>query len=112
MSDPIDTTKVKPLQALQSAASELLSAESSLHMPPESIPADERRPRSTGRPEFLSESDANVAHAIEHVHAAFRLVNMAQHDQDSLKTQIYRLVVQLREAGMAPCVRTWLDEDD
>lgn len=63
-------------------------------------------------PAYLSTVDANAKHALEHLHAAFRLMNMAHHDQESLKTQVYRLVVQLRELGAAPKVKTWLDEED
>jgi hypothetical protein len=103
VSNPIDTTKVGPLAAIQNALCELVSAESSLNMYPDPIcdrPTDGQ---------YLSQTDANVAHAMEHMHAAFRLMNMAYQDQETLKTQIYRLVTQLREAGLAPCVSTWLD---
>ena len=112
MSDPVDTTKVGKYNAIQSALCEIVSAESSCNMHPDPIP-----PVRTGDPEidapervrYISESDANVKHAIEHMHAAFRLMNMAHHDQESLKTQVYRLVVQLREAGITPKIKTWLD---
>lgn len=114
MSTPIDTTKVGKYQAIQSALCELVSAESSCNMHPDPIPAER-----TGDPEidahtpervrYISESDANVKHAIEHMHAAFRLMNMAHHDQEALKTQVYKLVVQLKELGIEPKIKTWLD---
>lgn len=117
MSTPIDTTKAGKYQAIQSALCELVSAESSCNMHPDPIP-----PERTGDPEidahtpervrYISESDANVKHALEHMHAAFRLMNMAHHDQEALKTQVYKLVVQLREAGLAPKIKTWFDEED
>ena len=114
MSDPVDTTKVRKYGAIQSALCELVSAESSCNMYPDPIPSER-----TGDPEidayepervrYISESDANVKHALEHMHAAFRLMNMAHHDQESLKTQVYKLVCQLHEAGIAPKIKTWLD---
>lgn len=110
MSDPVDTTKVGKYQAIQSALCELVSAESSCNMCPDPIPyADVEHVDPLGRDPFISESDANVKHAIEHLHAAFRLMNMAHHDQEALKTQVYKLVVQLKELGVEPKIKTWLD---
>lgn len=133
MSSPIDTTKIGKYQALQNALCELVSAESSCNMFPEPIPADptvaadscemrvtpdggavgvctcDPRLNHEGRTRYISESDANVEHALEHLHAAFRLLNMAYHDQESLKTQVYKLVVQLKELDADPCIKTWLD---
>jgi hypothetical protein len=133
MSDSIDTTKVGKYQAIQSALCELVSAESSCNMFPEPIPADptvavdscEMRVTPDGgavgvctcdprlnhekRTRYISESDANVEHALEHMHAAFRLMNLAHHDQEMLKTQVYKLVVQIEQLGAKPCIKTWLD---
>lgn len=108
MSDPIDTTVIGPYGAIQNALCEILSAISALNMPPE--PIENVEPNGY-RPLFLSETDGMVQHTIEHMHAVFRLLNMAYHDQESLKMQVYRLVIQLTEAGLTPSVKTWLDED-
>lgn len=105
MSEPIDTAKVGKYQAIQSALCELVSVESSLNMEPDML-------TNTGDPDshgYTSEVDGNARHAIEHAHAAFRLMNMAYHDQEALKTQVYKLVVQLKEAGLTPKIKTWLD---
>lgn len=104
MSAPVDTSKIGKYSAIQSALGELVSAESSLNMYPE--------PTAVPEPAYLSATDANAKHALEHLHAAFRLMNMAHHDQESLKTQIFKLVVQLRELGVDPRVKTWLDDED
>lgn len=118
MSAPVDTTKVGRYAAIQSALCELVSAESSLNMYPE--PIETRMVRTTdiyGRvtsepePAYLSATDANAKHALEHMHAAFRLMNMAHHDQEGLKTQVFKLVVQLRDLGIEPKIKTWLDEE-
>ena len=103
MSAPIDTTKVGKYNAIQNALCELVSAESSLNMEPDFVPDDDTEHG------YTSEIDLNAKHAVEHMHAAFRLMNMAHHDQESLKTQVFRLVVQLREAGIEPKIKTWLD---
>jgi hypothetical protein len=107
VSDPVDTTKVGKYQAIQSALCELVSAESSLNMEPD--PIFDSIPPGTPYNGYLSEKDGNAKHAIEHMHAAFRLMNMAHHDQEALKTQVYKLVVQLKELGGEPRIKTWLD---
>ncbi len=61
---------------------------------------------------YLSETDGMAAHAMEHLHAAVTLVNKAYQQQEALKLQIFRLVTQLREAGITPKVKTWLDEEE
>jgi len=119
VSAPVDTTKVDKYAAIQSALSELASAESSLNMYPEPIDTKMIRTvdvygRVTSEPEpaYLSAVDANAKHAVEHLHAAFELMNAAYRDQEDLKAQVYRLVRQLRTLGVAPDVKTWLDNDD
>ena len=82
MSDPIDTTKVGKYQAIQNALCELVSAESSCNMHPDPIPLDPALRDDEVDCRYISESDANVKHALEHMHAAFRLMNMAHHDQE------------------------------
>lgn len=104
MSAPVDTTSIRPYAAIPSALNELVSAESALNMYPDLLGVG-------AQPAYLSATDANVKHAVEHMHAAFRLMNMAYHDQEDLKTQIFRLVVQLRELGVAPKIKTWLDDE-
>ncbi len=117
MSDPIDTTRVAKYAAIQSALCELLSVESSLNMRPDPIDPDIIRTvdmwgRVTAEPKLLYTStiDGNAKHAIEHAHAAFRLMNMAHHDQEGLKLQVFRLAEQLRELGATPKIKTWLDD--
>ncbi len=109
MSDPVDTTKVGKYLAIQSALCELVRAESSLNMGPDPIPESELCPEPDYRPRYTSETDRNAEHSMVHLHAAFRLMNMAHHDQEALKTQVYRLVVQLKELGVDPKIKTWLD---
>ena len=111
MSDPVDPDRVFPREALQSALCEILSAQSSLNMPAEPTEPTTSPETLAYRPPFLAESDATAAHALEHLRAAFALCNRAYGAMESLKTQVYRLAVQLREAGLTPCVRTWLDEE-
>jgi hypothetical protein len=111
MSDPINASKVAPLSALQDALCEIISAQSSLNMPPDPI-APEPSTVPLHRPLFVSETDGNAAHSIEHMRAAFALVRKGAQAQEALKTQVYRLVVQLKEAGIEPKVKTWLDADD
>jgi hypothetical protein len=118
MSTPIDTTRVEKYAAIQSALCELLSAESSLNMYPDPIePAIIRtvdmweRVTAVPEPAYTSAVDGNAKHAIEHLHAAFRLMNMAHHDQEGLKMQVFRLCMQLRELGVAPKIKTWLDDE-
>jgi hypothetical protein len=77
---------------LQGALSEILSAESALHMHPDPIP------ETTG---FLSETDAWAKHAVEHLHAAFELVNRAHRDRGRLEGQIFRLQTRVRELEAA-----------
>lgn len=111
MSAPVDTSKVGKYAAIQSALGELVSAESSLNMYPDVQECSNCRIAVLAQDGlYLSQTDSNAAHAVEHLHAAFRLMNMAHHDQESLKTQVYRLVVQLQELGVEPKVKTWLDE--
>jgi hypothetical protein len=122
MCDPIDTTKVGPCNALQNALLEAMSAMSALNMSPEPIkpkcrgcgqewPCNQDTGVEHHRPGFsLSEVDGWAAHSVEHLHAVFRLCQMAHHDMESLKTQVFRLSVQLKDNGMTPCVKTWLDE--
>jgi hypothetical protein len=122
MCDPIDTTKVGPYNALQNALCEALSAMSALNMSPEPTqpkcracgqewPCSEDKETEYHRPGFyLSEVDAWAAHAVEHLHAVFRLCQMAHHDMESLKTQVFRLTVELSKAGITPKTKTWLDE--
>jgi len=62
-------------------------------------------------PAYLSATDANAKHALEHMRAAFMLMGTAHHDQESLKTQVFKLVVQLRDLGIEPKIKTWLDEE-
>ena len=112
MSTPINPNNVQPRSALQSALCEIISAESSLNMPPDPIPYDEGRDGDLERARYLSEIDCNASHAMEHLRSAFALVNRAQQAQEALKTQVYRLTVQLREAGITPRIATWLDECD
>lgn len=109
MCDPTKAENVAPLNALQSSLCEIISAQSALHMPPEPQPTSNPAALEF-RPAFLSETDVMVAHSIEHMRAAFALVNKAHQAQESLKTQVFRLVVQLRELGAEPRVKTWLDE--
>lgn len=119
MSAPVDTSKVGKYAAIQSALCELVSAESSLNMYPDPIETKMVRTtdiygRVTSEPEpaYLSAVDANAKHALEHMHAAFRLMNMAHHDQEALKAQVFGLVTQLRGLGAEPRVKTWLDDDE
>jgi hypothetical protein len=78
--------------ALQGALNEIVSAESALNMEPDPvIPKDPPE----GRGPFLSESDAWVQHAMEHMHAAFQLVLRAQRERESLRHQIWRLEAAL-----------------
>lgn len=133
MSDPVDMTKVGKYGAIQSALCELVSAESSLNMYPDPILLDpgiaddtclmrslydggavgectcDPRKDHSARTRYTSESDGNAKHSVEHLHAAFRLMQMAHHDQESLKMQVYKLVVQLKDLGVMPQVKTWLD---
>ena len=116
MSTPIKADDRAPLEALQSALGEILSAESSLNMHPEPVDLEPEVQKSkiwageiSG---YLSETDANAAHAMEHLHAAFALVAKAQLEQEALKHQVFRLVEQLRAVGLRPKVKTWLDEPE
>lgn len=104
MSTPVDTASVGKYEAIQSALCELVSAESSLNMLPDPIEPAEPEHR------YTSTTDGNARHARDHMHAAFRLMNMAHHDQEQLKAQVFRLVVQLRELGASPSCKTWLDD--
>ncbi len=108
MCTPIDPDTVSPMSALQNALCEIVSAESALNMEPDPL-TDTGDPNSRG---YLSEVDGWAKHAMEHLHAAFALVGKAASAQQSLKDQVFRLVLQLREANLEPKVRTWLDEDD
>jgi hypothetical protein len=112
MCDPVDTTKVKPLEAIQNALCEIISVQSSLNMYPDPIPPEVvAREIGEDRTPYLSDSDHWVKHAMEHLHASFRLMQMAHHDQEALKMQIFRLCEQISKLGAKPCVKTWLDED-
>ena len=108
MSDPIDTAKVHPLVAIQSAMCEIVSSTSSLNMHPDPL-TDTGDPNEQG---YLSEVDGNARHSVEHNRAAFDLLRKAAQAQESLKWQVYRLVIQLREAGIKPACKTWLDAED
>lgn len=70
---------------------ELISAESALNMPPEPIEPDAD---SRG---FLSETDAMVKHAMEHLHEAFKQAMKVEREISVLKTKIYRLEVAAAE---------------
>lgn len=110
MSTPIDHEMVSPLNCAQSALNEIVSAQSSLNMHPDPIAVPGRDAPENGY--YLSEVDGNAKHAMEHLRAAFALVNKAHQAQESLKTQVYQLVVQLQQAGMQPKIKTWLDKCD
>lgn len=108
MSTPQDAANVHPLVAIQSAMGEIVSSTSSLNMHPDPL-TDTGHPDEQG---YLSEVDGNARHSVEHNRAAFDLLRKASQAQESLKWQVYKLVVQMREAGITPCVQTWLDAED
>lgn len=110
MSDPVDTSKVDKYAAIQSALSELQSAESSLNMYPDPQECANCGIAMVGRNLYLSQTDSNATHAIEHMRAAFQLMSMAFGAQEDLKIQVWRLVEQLNNLGERPKVKTWLDE--
>lgn len=104
MSDPTLTYEDK----IQGALNELVSAISALNMPPEPI---ENVEPNEYRPLYLSETDGMVQHAMEHISATLKLLDEAHRERESLKMQVYRLVIQLTEVGLVPKVKNWLDED-
>lgn len=110
MSEPTSADKVHPLTAIQVAMSEIVSSTSSLNMYPDPIAVPGRNAPENGY--YLSDVDANAKHSVEHNRAAFDLLRKASQAQESLKWQVYRLVVQMREAGITPSIKTWLDEYD
>lgn len=73
---------------LHGALSELVSAQSSLNTYADPIPG------ATG---YISETDASVKHAMEHIHAAFELVNRAFRDRDTARSKFYRMQLKLAE---------------
>lgn len=73
---------------LRGALNELVSAQSSLNMHADPIPG------ATG---YISETDANVKHAMEHIHAVFELVNRAFMDRDTARLKFWRMQVKLAE---------------
>jgi len=84
MSDPITKTS-DPLHA---ALHEVLSGISSLNMPADPIPEEIAKNDPIA---FLTKTDANVKHALEHFRAAFDLINRAMQEREKLRTKIYRL---------------------
>ena len=74
---------------------EIISAESSLNMPP--------RPVEGSPGLFLSEVDQNVSHAVEHLRAAFELAQRGQREHEALVLGLRRLVVCWTEAGHVEC---------
>ena len=73
---------------LAGAASEMLSATSSLNMGPDPIPKDKLK----GDEEFLSELDHWAKHSLEHMHAAINLVSQARQDHDLLILNVMSLL--------------------
>jgi len=73
---------------LPGAMSELVSAQSSLNMHADPIPG------ATG---YVSETDANVKHAMEHIHAAFELLDRAWKAREADRTKFHRAQQKLSE---------------
>lgn len=72
---------------LHGAMNELLSAQSSLNMHADPIPD------ATG---YVSETDSNVKHAMEHLRAAFEFLNKAYQAREADRAKFFRTVVQAR----------------
>ena len=64
---------------LNRAVSEIVSGMSSLNMMPNPIPDQEQQSDSIG---FLSDTDYNVQHALEHLQAAVQVISAAQKTWD------------------------------
>jgi hypothetical protein len=73
---------------LRGAMSELVSAQSSLNMHADPIPG------ATG---YVSETDANVKHAMEHLHAVFVLLHEAWKAREVDRTKFFRVQQKLAE---------------
>lgn len=87
--------------ALQGALSEIISAQSALNMYPEPTPTTTGEPRYIPNIEveqaFLSESDAWAKHSMEHLRAAFELVQRAWQERERLRLENMRLRLELLE---------------
>lgn len=72
------------INLISGARSEIMSAMSSLHMPPDPIPEEDL----TDRRDYLSETDKNVAHSIEHLHRAMEFLGSVPYDVSKLMNVI------------------------
>ena len=83
MSAPFDIDKYSPAQ---NAGLEVISAMSSLHMPPDKF-------KKTAETEhgYLSEIDGNAFHAVEHLHQASKAITMAQQKLEKSKGILIRI---------------------
>ncbi len=75
---------------LQNIACELISTMSSLNMYP--APVDNLEDTENGRPFYLSETDANARHAMEHLQELLSTVRRASHAKDRLKSKLSRMM--------------------
>ena len=73
---------------LQGVMSEIVSAQSSLNMYPDPI---------VGATGYVSQTDENARHAMEHLHAAFALVDRACKDRDAMRAKLHRMETKLAE---------------
>lgn len=74
---------------LHGAMSEIVSGQSALNMPAEAI----KNPKGS----YLSDTDAWANHAYEHFHAALELLNKAHMEREALKTEVYKLSLEIRK---------------
>lgn len=87
---------------LSGVRQEISSAMSALHMIPDPIPVRDRRPlREEGDFYFLSESDSNAQHAIEHLREACNQFSKL----DDIYYKITCMIFQLDRA-LAKCEET------
>jgi len=81
---------------LQGALNELVSAMSSLNMPPEPLPPPILE-EGDGRVVYLSELDGWAKHSYAHMRAVFDLITQGQQKMELLRTENFRLLLQVTE---------------
>jgi hypothetical protein len=100
--------KINYKDVLAGAAMQITSAMSSLNMLPEPVPAP------PGSNEYLSETDANAAHAMEHLTAAAQLVERAREELEPYlaEKRIRELIAEHAEEVPAFKPRRPLNDDE